>query len=168
MKKPRLIEFNRDCLKILRSSLLAVSPQEGCALLIGDHHPVKGLSTERLWRIELIWPCCNIWAPGIFNIPDSSSQSEIAHQMEFSRDNRFALDPREQLHAQKWARTHKLKVLGSAHSHPSGEARPSLIDISWCCNPGLMVIVDRSQKVLAWWMAKDQIFYPLKMSKAHG
>ncbi len=34
------------------------------------------------------------------------------------RDSRFALDPREQIAAQRWARLRGLEVLGVCHSHP--------------------------------------------------
>lgn len=164
MKKPRLIELNPNHLKILRESLLAVSPQEGCAILIGESHPVKKIPKEELLTIELIWPCCNIWVPGIFNLLESPSQSNQSHQIEFSRDNRFTIDPREQIHAQKWARSHKLTVLGSAHSHPSGAAIPSSIDMSWCFHPGLMLILDKSGEIQAWWMDENRFFHQINLS----
>ena len=57
-----------------------------------------------------------------------------------SRRNRFAIDPREQLLAQKWARLRGIQVIGSAHSHPDGGAIPSAIDCGGVLLPTLMVI----------------------------
>ena len=59
---------------------------------------------ETHWQVERIWPCLNGWQP----------MGE--------RSRRFAIDPREQLLAQKWGRARALTVLGAAHSHPASAA----------------------------------------------
>ena len=38
---PGELKFDHDCLIVLRSSLLALAPKEGCALLVGDQHQSK-------------------------------------------------------------------------------------------------------------------------------
>ena len=50
------------------------------------------------------------------------------------------LDPREQLLAQSWARQRGFDVIGTAHSHPQGDATPSRRDRDWLRVPSLMVI----------------------------
>lgn len=100
---------------VLERVLGVAAPLEGCALLLGEHQG------RTLW-LRQIWPCCNSWEPA----------SE--------RDHRFALDPREQLLAQRWGRARGLAVLGSAHSHPSSAAIPSPTDLRLCVGPTLMVI----------------------------
>ncbi len=164
MKSPSLIEFSRKCLIVLKSNLLAVAPQEGCALLVGDQQQAQDLQGEHFLRIQMIWPCCNIWQPGIFNIAVSEKEPKETFRSSSSRENRFAIDPREQLHAQRWARSKNWNVLGSAHSHPSGESEPSSIDLSWVFNPGLMVIVDKDAAIQAWWMVNREICNPLKVA----
>ncbi len=163
MKNPRLINFEGNCLEILSSSLLAVAPEEGCALLIGDQQQCKGNKHENLLRIQLIWPCCNIWRPDIFNLVESSNELKVNEQSACSKEKRFALDPREQLYAQRWAREHNWWILGSAHSHPKGSAIPSSVDLTWTNAPGLMAIVDRLGTVRVWWIANDQNSQPIEV-----
>ena len=160
MEKPRLIEFKNDSLVILQKTLIAVSPQEGCALLIGDQKESRPHSKGNNWRIHLVWPCMNIWEPGIFNFQELSNSLNIEYKTESSKRTRFALDPREQIHAQRWARSLKLKILGTAHSHPTGEASPSSVDIAWNFSSKLMVILGKSGRVRAWWIAKSPNFLP--------
>jgi len=151
--------------------LRAAAPHEGCALLLGLQHNAE-LSLER------IWPCCNSWLP--------------AEQ----RRQRFLLDPREQLHAQRWARAHQLQVIGAAHSHPSSPAVPSATDLELCFGPTLMLIrsgltepalsgddpaplgdlpatvVEPLQPWRAWWIAEDTgqapQELPLRLSERAG
>lgn len=119
------------CLIVLERTLLAASPNEGCALLIGQRH------AEAL-VVQGIWPCCNRWEPA----------SE--------RQRHFQLDPREQLLAQRWVRERGLRVLGAAHSHPSSPAVPSLRDRTCSLGPTLMLIrsglTDDPQPLRAWWL----------------
>ena len=95
--------------------LRAAAPLEGCALLLGRRR-----NTDL--ELERIWPCCNSWQP-----PEQ-------------RRERFLLDPREQLQAQRWARERDLQVLGAAHSHPTSPAVPSSTDRELCFGPTLMLI----------------------------
>jgi proteasome lid subunit RPN8/RPN11 len=119
------------CLIVLERTVLAASPAEGCALLIGRRH------AEALW-VQRIWPCCNRWEPA----------SE--------RQRHFQLDPREQLLAQRWVRERGLQVLGAAHSHPSSPAVPSLSDRERSLGPTLLLIrsglADDPHPLRAWWL----------------
>ena len=113
---PGEIRIGRQALTVLRADLGAALPVEGCGLLLGV---VDG----PLWRIRRIWPCCNIWEPAA------------------ERLQRFAIDPREQLLAQRWGRQRGWKVLGSAHSHPRSEPVPSTTDRQLAFAPTLMLIL---------------------------
>jgi proteasome lid subunit RPN8/RPN11 len=128
---------------VLDRVLLTAAPLEGCALLLGKHQ-------QRDLLLQRIWPCCNRWEP-----------AEEQHQ-------RFRLDPREQLLAQRWGRAHGLQVIGSAHSHPSSGAVPSTTDLQLCCGPTLMLIrsgrpgampegrgVEGASRLRAWWIPDD-------------
>lgn len=114
---PEELGLGRQALTVLEAVLLAAAPEEGCALLLGRRDP---------WHIEQVWPCLNVWEPS----PE--------------RRRRFALDPREQLQAQKWARGRGLTVLGSAHSHPSSAPVPSALDRSLAFLPTLMLILGQA------------------------
>jgi len=107
-----------------------------------------------LWRVRRLWPCLNVWQP------------------QADRCRRFAIDPREQLHAQVWARDRGWQVLGSAHSHPGGIAVPSATDRQLCFAPTLMLILGGSRKegpqpqldpcdLGCWWLAEAADPLPL-------
>ena len=133
--------LGRQALTVLEAVLLAAAPEEGCALLLGRRDP---------WHIEQVWPCLNVWDPPL------------------ERRRRFALDPREQLQAQKWARARGLTVLGSTHSHPRSAPVPSALDRSLAFAPTLMLILGPSagpapsaaegdvQRSLACWWLPEQ------------
>ena len=61
MKSPLGIEFASDSQRVLTHSLLAVKPQEGCDLLIGDERQSSSFKEAYILRIQMIWPCCNVW-----------------------------------------------------------------------------------------------------------
>lgn len=117
---PALLRLNLDWLTILGGVLAAAAPEEGCALLLGQQMP--DASGVGLLELGLVWPCLNRWEP----------QGE--------RRQRFLIDPREQLLAQRWARQRGAQVLGSAHSHPASPAVPSATDLALAVAPTLMVI----------------------------
>jgi proteasome lid subunit RPN8/RPN11 len=116
---------------VLRQDLLAPAPAEGCALLLGQRHAASKFDSEA-WRVALIWPCRNM----------------VGQQA----DDRFELDPREQIAAQRWARSRSLQVLGSAHSHPTVSVVPSRRDRLWAVNSGLMLIMGNNLALAAWWL----------------
>lgn len=145
---PEAIVIHRQKLTVLERLLRAPAPQEGCALVLAEpacaSPPAAGRSP---WRIHCLWPCLNVWQP----------QAE--------RRRRFGIDPREQLHAQVWARARGLQVLGSAHSHPGGPAVPSATDRRLCFAPTMMVILGGSRvpgpercldpgDLGCWWLAE--------------
>jgi len=117
---PALLRLNLDWLTILVGVLAAAAPEEGCALLLGQRMLVT--PGRELLQVNEVWPCQNRWEP------------------KRERCQRFLLDPREQLLAQRWARQRGVQVLGSAHSHPASPAQPSATDVELAVGPTLMVI----------------------------
>jgi proteasome lid subunit RPN8/RPN11 len=129
--------------------LSCVAPEEGCALLLGDRRSggtAAGVAAgsadgkPQVWRLRRIWPCLNVWEPA------------------GERRRRFAIDPREQLLAQRWSRQRGLEVLGAAHSHPQTPPLPSVTDRALCFTPGLMLILGRSpggsSQLGCWWLSE--------------
>ncbi len=151
MKMPSHIAFKEDTQSVLCKRLLASSPEEGCALLLGNEKQIKTSIQNFLFEISLIWPCSNIWKNELEFLPKQIEVNTNLKQS-LSRKNRFTIDPREQLLAQKWARTKSLSILGSAHSHPSSGAIPSKVDLDLNFTPGLIVIVSGSGELRAWWI----------------
>ena len=127
---PEQIRADLHLLTVLRPILASAEPEEGCALLLGERLDFD-------WQLRLIWPCCNVW-------PQPQQ-----------RCRRFAIDPREQLQAQKWGRAKGLELLGSAHSHPTSGPVPSDTDRSLCGISTLMVILGAQNlggELVAWWL----------------
>ena len=127
---PEQIRADLHLLTVLRPILACAEPEEGCALLLGER-------LDYDWQLRLIWPCCNVW-------PQPQQ-----------RCRRFAIDPREQLQAQKWGRAQGLELLGSAHSHPTSGPVPSDTDRSLCGISTLMVILGAQNlggELVAWWL----------------
>tara|TARA_Y100001968_G_scaffold309886_1_gene330245 strand:+ start:28636 stop:29133 length:498 start_codon:yes stop_codon:yes gene_type:complete len=159
MKIPKIIELLENSDVILRQSLLAVRPIEGCALLIGNTKELKNSQGAISYQVQMIWPCCNIWEPSI------SFQKDIYKNQLFklSKQNRFAIDPKEQIAAQKWARGKQWKILGSAHSHPQSNANPSQTDLYCAGKSGLSIIIDCSGDIKAWWIKDHQQFEEIEV-----
>tara|TARA_Y100001968_G_C19444186_1_gene764306 strand:+ start:1268 stop:1783 length:516 start_codon:yes stop_codon:yes gene_type:complete len=165
MENPTFIQFHNGSLKILVGDLLAVSPEEGCALLIGDYcKEGKGKnSAQNIWRVYFVWPCCNVFGRDHFANKDFFVQSSDHQVSDSCSKNRFLLDPFEQIHAQKWSREKSLKVLGTAHSHPTSDPIPSLIDLDLAPSEGLMVICDKRANLRAWWISNNREFSPKEL-----
>ena len=164
MKSPLGIEFASDSQRILSHSLLAVKPEGGCALLIGDERQSSSFKEKNILRVQMIWPCCNVWQINILKLPEYSKEMNTSKNNICSKKNRFAIDPREQLLAQRWARKRNWRIIGSAHSHPDGEPIPSLIDDYWTFASGLSIIIGESGRIRAWWMSKKQAVLPEKLA----
>ncbi len=132
---PARLLVDSQQLTVLRAVLAAAAPAEGCALLLGEGGAgcTDGAGRGEL-RIRLIWPCLNVWEP------------------EQQRPQRFAIDPREQLLAQKWGRRRGWQVIGTAHSHPSSAAVPSSTDRALAFPPTLMLILGAGNELRAWWL----------------
>lgn len=139
---PAGIRIGRRPLTLLERLCTAVSPDEGCALLLGTR-PEPGLL-----RLQRVWPCCNVWQPAA------------------ERRQRFLVDPRESLQAQRWARDHGLLLLGAAHSHPTSDPEPSRHDRSLTPGPALQLILGRrrpgeSWRLGCWWLEENGDTRPL-------
>tara|TARA_B100000131_G_scaffold319314_1_gene364956 strand:+ start:517 stop:1017 length:501 start_codon:yes stop_codon:yes gene_type:complete len=156
MKTPLKIEFQNHSEAVLKKTLLAVSPEEGCALLVGKEKQLKLNRKEISYQISLIWPCCNIWKPGKTWFQESNPKNKKSKEIP-SKKNRFTIDHNEQLIAQKWARERKLSILGSAHSHLSNFSIPSAIDLEWNFSTSLMMIVNKDGLLRAWWIKNSSV-----------
>jgi proteasome lid subunit RPN8/RPN11 len=126
LNTPAEIRLGRHALTLIDRLLDAAAPEEGCALLLGTRRSGPqdslGVALTTHWHLQRVWPTANVWEPAV------------------ERLRRFRIDPREQLDAQKWARAHRLEVLGSLHSHPASPPLPSATDCSMAFAPTLMLI----------------------------
>ena len=154
LKPPSILVIDSRCQNQLRKSLLAVYPEEGCALLIGH------IVNDQQWVVDWIWPCLNVWPMSNDGILDIlNSDQDIAAD----KCTRFSVDPREQLSAQRWARRQQLSIFGVAHSHPSGEAIPSRYDLNWGLVDSLFLIQSKDGNQRAWWLDHDRYSFEISI-----
>jgi len=124
-------------------------PNESCGILFGrtegdvkyvlEAVPLKNLRTEPEKAQEIL----PLEAPG-----------------RESERNRFLIDPREQLRAEKDARARDLEVLGYYHSHPDHPARPSNYDREhawpWYSYVIVSVVEGEAKDLTSWVLAEDR------------
>ena len=145
---PSKLLLNGRCLTVLERTLQAVWPEEGCALLVG------GPAADGSLRLNQVWPACNRW--GMDGIPAPWGESGSG-----ARNSNFCLDPREQLAAQRWSRQHQQRIIGVAHSHPTGEPVPSSADQRRGAPQQLMLILCAKRQLRAWWLGEDREVRPV-------
>ncbi len=163
-EQPSHVEFYNDSERILKSTLLAVEPEEGCALLIGSSIKLKNQAKANILQIKLIWPCCNVWTDPNADLKSQNFLTSNKQTELMSRKNRFKFDPREQLFAQKWSREKSTQIIGTAHSHINAKAIPSEIDMNNYLCPNLMIIVNNYNDMKAWWINTKNICKPIELA----
>ncbi len=157
------IKINHDCLIVLNRTLPAVAPEEGCALILGEQMDCPGNSGHFSQHIHHIWPCCNVWGNEELNLwGGRRRQQKFLNQI--SKKNRFLIDPREQIHAQRWGRKHDWDVLGTCHSHPKGKPVPSKTDIEFANSARLMLILSDKKELRAWWICKKGSYTEIQLA----
>ncbi|NET10208.1 MAG: M67 family metallopeptidase [Merismopedia sp. SIO2A8] len=137
-------------------------PEECCGLMLGiipphtpenssennleiapENGPENAPETERT-TIEL-WPGTNAW--------DDNAQVEMAElrkteaERSFTTKQRYWIDPKDMLAAQKYGRDKNLQIVGIYHSHPNHPAVPSECDraCAWSAYSYIIVSVPNGQ-----------------------
>ena len=164
MKIPKYIEFHNETNLILPRYLKAVEPAEGCAILIGHKKKLGTDNKNNFWEIKHVWNCRNVWGQKSSNLKDLGSCA-LANEkiIQLSTENRFEIDAKDQIAAQKWSRENDFEVLCCAHSHPKGENKPSETDLRLHKSPGLMVISNNKGNLKAWWINNKFSFQRVKI-----
>ena len=164
MKIPKYIEFHNETNSVLSRFLKAAEPEEGCCILIGKRNSSTKDHKRNIWEVTHIWNCRNIWGePESKLIEQNISFFSDQRNMHLSKNNHFEMDPKDQIASQKWARENDLEDLCCAHSHPSGENKPSEMDILLHQSPGLMVISNKDGDLKAWWIKNKLNFHRVKI-----
>ena len=164
MKIPKYIEFHNETNSVLSRYLKAAEPAEGCAILIGHKKSSGTDNKNNFWEIKHIWNCRNIWGQEESNLSDHKTCTlHNQKRIQVSTKNRFEINAKDQIAAQKWSRENDLEVLGCAHSHPLGENRPSKMDLFLHKSPGLMVISNNKGNLKAWWIKNKFSFQKVKI-----
>ena len=164
MKIPKYIEFQNETNCVLARFLKAAEPEEGCCLLIGKTNSSAQDHKRNIWEVKHIWNCQNIWGKKESKLINQNIKIFSNYKnKQLSRKNRFEIDAKDQIASQKWARTNNLEVLCCAHSHPTGENKPSAMDLFLHQSPGLMVIANKDGELKAWWIKNKLNFHSVKI-----
>lgn len=123
--------FPGEIFERMRKFAEAAYPYEGCGVLIGTSGD------------------------------DSAAVSEVfegRNLVQDRRHDRYELDPRDIIQAEKWAREVGQEVLGFYHTHPDHPARPSQFDTdrAWAGYHYVVISVESGQLVeaTAWQLAE--------------
>ncbi len=164
MKIPKYIEFHNETNCVLSRFLKAAEPEEGCCMLIGKTNSSAKDHKRNIWEVTHIWNCRNIWGDNESKLIDQNIRAfSNKKNIHLSKNNRFEIDAKDQIAAQKWARETGLEVLCCAHSHPSGENKPSEMDLFFHQSPNLMVISNKDGDLKAWWIKNKLNFHSVKI-----
>lgn len=103
------LEISNEVATEIRSHAQATYPHECVGLLLGTLHGANKVAVQ-------VYPVENTWT-------DDVALTDAEH--EHSLRDRFYLDPRDYLKADRAARAAGLDIVGCYHSHPDDQARPS-------------------------------------------
>jgi proteasome lid subunit RPN8/RPN11 len=164
MKIPKYIEFHNETNCVLSRFLKAAEPEEGCCILIGRTNSSAKDHKKNIWEVTHIWNCRNIWGEQESQLIDQKIGA-VANQknMQLSKKNRFEINAKDQIASQKWARKNNLEILCCAHSHPSGDNKPSEMDLCLNKSPCLLVISNKDGDLKAWWVKNKLNFQSVKI-----
>ena len=122
--------------KAMESHALVVYPRECCGVILGaiqddgSHRATEVYPVQNAWTIEieaeheqrLDGDASGMKGGGFqASAAENSAKKADAH----SSCDRFYIDPRDLLKAQKYARTQGWQIIGIYHSHPDQTAEPS-------------------------------------------
>ena len=139
-------------LQVMTDQAEAIYPAECCGLLLGR----QDLAADNRWVHELR-PLENQWTPEVNPFDDENAVTPV------SQDNRYWIDPRSLMTAQRDARDHGWIILGVYHSHPDAPAVPSERDrqLAWSgySYPILSVVEGQVATISSWRLNRNEQFY---------
>jgi proteasome lid subunit RPN8/RPN11 len=148
MIKP--LQLTQTQLQAIQDQAEKAYPQECCGLLLGH------LELEQQICVE-VWPTENAWTPAYGQIVESESAST-----QHGRHDRFWIDPRAILKAQKHGRDRSLNIIGIYHSHPNHPAVPSEHDrrYAWSQYAYLIISIQDGKAIdhQSWLLDEQQQF----------
>ena len=155
------LKLSQGALEEIRTHAARDYPNECCGILFGrtegdikyvlEALPLKNLRTE----------------------PDKAQEVlPLEEPGRESERNRFLIDPREQLRAEKGARARGLEVLGYYHSHPDHPARPSNYDREhawpWYSYAIVSVVQGEAKEFTSWVLAEDRSRFDSEVIEVGG
>ncbi len=138
-------------LQVMTDHAEAIYPAECCGLLLGRQE----LAPDHRWVHELR-PLENQWTPEVNPFDDEDAVTPV------SQDNRYWIDPRSLMTAQRDSRDRGWIILGVYHSHPDAPAVPSERDrqLAWSgySYPILSVVKGQVAMISSWRLDSNEQF----------
>lgn len=145
-------------------------PEECCGILLGLRQDNLDLSQTRpparpQKTCQEVWPTVNVWVPGdeeLLQHPGTETALETGtanRATPHDRRDRFTIDPRDLLQAQRYSRDRQWDIIGIYHSHPDHPAHPSERDrvAAWSSYSYLILSVAQGNTVdYRSWILDDQ------------
>ena len=117
-----MLYLKSEHLNQIQAQALDSYPLECCGILLGTG------SESSIRTVKKIWPTPNAWTPAV---ADEFGLAEVSFESNHSRSDRYWIDPRDLLQAQKWGRSQQCDIVGIYHSHPDHSSHPSESDRRW-------------------------------------
>lgn len=136
----------------------ATYPEECCGLLLGTREASgdSGGDSETV-VVQEVWPVHNAWSA---DHAEEAGLPTAGH----NRGDRYWIDPRDMLAAQRHARDRGSDVIGIYHSHPDHPAEPSECDrqLAWSSYCYLIVSVHqgKTKDLICWSLDANHQFQP--------
>lgn len=134
-------------------------PEECCGLLLGQ------LNRSGSKQVHEIWEAPNAWTEEV--TAELALQIPTAQISEGAKADRYWIDPRDLLNAQKYCRDRGWIVLGIYHSHPDHVAIPSECDrlLAWAEYVYIIMSVQQGkvQDVRGWQLDPNHQFQSVEL-----
>lgn len=143
-----MLLLSPEHLNTLQSHAEATYPQECCGLLLGR---LELTAQEPVRQVESVVATANAWNHAVAEdlAAELVSYGSGGADREHSKGDRYWIDPKDILQAQRQAREQGLAIVGVYHSHPDHPAVPSECDraIAWSDYSYLIVAVDQGSAI---------------------
>lgn len=113
-------------------------PEECCGLLIGQIDRTNPSASKTVLEV---WEVPNAWNSEIAQELSAAIPNAEEQRLRSAKTDRYWIDPKDLLKAQRYARDHQLDILGIYHSHPDHAAVPSECDRSLAWSEYSYIIV---------------------------
>ncbi|MEM6517822.1 MAG: M67 family metallopeptidase [Cyanobacteria bacterium P01_C01_bin.70] len=146
-----------DHLAAMQAHATDIYPEECCGLLLGRYEPARDRA-----EVAIIQPVTNDWTAAVNPF---AASDQIAGDV--SKRNRYWIDPKILLTAQRTGRDRGWIILGVYHSHPDHAAVPSERDrqLAWSgyFYPILSVTAGQIVQISSWRLDEHGQFYEVPM-----
>jgi proteasome lid subunit RPN8/RPN11 len=140
-------------------------PAECCGLLLGELQREDGANTADTKVLLEVWETQNAWEKALADgsLPDIA----LSTGQHLAKTERYWIDPKDLLTAQRSARDRGLSILGVYHSHPDHPAIPSECDrsLAWAEYSYIIVSVQQgvAQTIRCWSLDENHQFQEEEM-----